>query len=234
MVSPIELVIFDCDGVLIDSEVISANIIIKQLDAAGVMVDLDYVYEHFLGQNFSNVVKKVRRNFKVTLPEAFQSGYLHALLAAFESKLRATQGVEHVLRDLAVRSCVATSSSPQRTQGALELVGLTQFFGANVFTASEVKMGKPAPDLFLHAAGKMNVAPENCLVIEDSLVGLKAAISAGMNVWRFTGGSHLVSTNGHLPERFSHVPVFDNWQEFYAMAPCLSKIDSVNRRDDGR
>ncbi len=221
--SVINLVIFDCDGVLVDSEVISATIIVKKLAEEGVEVDLDYAYKHFLGQNFSRVVQKVRRNFKIKLPEDFRSRYRAELLEAFENNLRATHGVERVVSNLAVDSCVATSSSPPRTQRALELVGLTDFFGTNVFTASQVKHGKPAPDLFLHAAKIMHAEPKNCLVIEDSLAGLSAALSAGMSVWRYTGGSHLMSVNNPLPDRFAQVPVFKSWQEFYAMAPQLSK-----------
>ncbi len=229
----IDLVIFDCDGVLIDSEVISANIIVKNLAAVGVAVDPDYVYKHFLGQNFANVVHKVRRNFDIELPEDFRSRYRQELLLAFEDSLRTTHGVESILADLAVISCVATSSSPPRTQRALELVGLTDFFGANVFTASEVKSGKPAPDLFLHAAKNMKVAPKNCLVIEDSLVGLEAAVAAGMNVWRYAGGGHLMPADNPLPDRFSQVPVFKSWQEFYVMAPQLSKHQlAIGAKDD--
>ncbi len=220
---PIDLVIFDCDGVLIDSEVISANVVVEKLAAEGVLVDLDYAYKHFLGHSFSSVINKVRENFNIKLPEDFRSCYRQELLIAFEDRLRTTEGVESVLSDLAVGSCVATSSSPPRTRHALELVGLTDFFGANVFTAFEVEKGKPAPDLFLHAAKSMQVEPKNCLVIEDSLAGLKAAMAADMLVWRYVGGSHLLPANSQLSDRFAQIPVFKSWQDFYVMAPQLSK-----------
>jgi len=219
----IDLVIFDCDGVLIDSEVISARVIVDMLALEGVLIDVAYVYQHFLGQQFSCVGQTVLRNFSVRLPDYFESHYREQLLLAFETELRTTSGVKDVLSSLGARSCVATSSSRLRTQRALELVGLTDYFDEHVFTASEVEHGKPAPDLFLLASEKMEVEPERCLVIEDSLMGLSAGMAAGMKVWHYSGGHHLRSNNSDLPKQFSQIPVFNNWGNFYKMAPYLQK-----------
>jgi len=104
------------------------------------------------------------------------------------------------------------------------LVELTDYFGQRVFTASEVKHGKPAPDLFLYAAEKMQVEAERCLVIEDSVMGITAATEAGMRVWRYIGARHFGFGSGNLPKQFSHVPIFDNWSMFYEMAPDLQKL----------
>jgi len=230
----IDLVIFDCDGVLIDSEVISARVIVEMLALEGVSIDLDYVYKHFLGQQFSCVGRVVLQNFSVKLPDSFESNYRKKLLMAFKQELRTTMGVKDILSNLAVHSCIATSSSRPRTQGALKLVGLTDYFGESVFTASEVEHGKPAPDLFLHASKKMQVEPKRCLVIEDSIMGVRAATAAGMNVWRYAGARHFKSSNRNLPDQFSQVPVFSNWHTFYERAPNLRKLSLTfgNQNDD--
>lgn len=219
----IDLVIFDCDGVLIDSEIISSTVLISELEAAGVSVTFDYFQRWFLGRSFPKVAESVRRTFQVALPPDFEESYRNRLLQAFSSELKSTPGVADILANLARPACVATSSTPTRVEKSLQLTGLARFFGPNVFTASEVKNGKPAPDLFYHTARQMQAAPEKCLVIEDSLPGLEAALAAGMIVWRFTGGSHLKDMPADGNCSFADVPVFDNWSEFFEMAPQLKQ-----------
>ncbi len=219
----IDLVIFDCDGVLIDSEVISARVIIEMLARQGLLIDHDYVYKHFLGRQFSCVGETVLQNFSIDLPDSFESDYREELVLAFKKELVATKGIKDVLSNLGVRSCVATSSSPLRTQEALKLVGLINYFGGNIFTASEVKFGKPAPDLFLLASKRMQVEPKRCLVIEDSVMGISAATAAGMNVWHYTGASHLVSAGSEITNQFPTISIFDKWEVFFDMATGLKK-----------
>lgn len=223
----IDLVIFDCDGVLIDSEVISAQVLVDMLALEGVSIDLDYVYKYFLGQQFVCVKRTLLKNFSIDLPDSFEFDYRQQLLLAFEKKLRTTSGVEKILSNLNVASCVATSSSLLRTQGALGLVGLTDYFSESIYTASQVKRGKPAPDLFLFAAKRMQAEPENCLVIEDSIMGVKAATSAGMKVWRYTGASHLKSRYNELTDQHLQIPIFDSWEFFFEMAPNLRKLSTT-------
>lgn len=218
--SCIDLVIFDCDGVLIDSEIISARVLMAALEEAGVVVDFPYFKAHFLGRSFPRVAESIRQDFRVRLPESFESDYRARLLAAFECELKPVAGIVGVLESLAVRACVATSSSPQRAGRSLQLSGLDRFFGGDVFTASQVANGKPAPDLFLHAAAQCGVAPARCLVIEDSVPGLEAARAAGMEVWHFIGGSHLDRSDAALSPP---LPFFDNWDAFFDMAPKLGK-----------
>lgn len=219
----IDLVIFDCDGVLIDSEIISSKILISQLSDAGVSVDFDYFQRWFLGRSFPKVAESVRHTFDVVLPADFEASYRRRLLEAFSTELKATVGVAEILGNLSRPTCVATSSTPERVRKSLELTGLAHYFGRDVFTASEVKNGKPAPDLFFHTADKMNVEPEKCLVIEDSLPGMEAGVAAGMLVWRFTGASHLRGLAQKDNEMFPDVPVFDNWSKFFEMAPELKQ-----------
>jgi HAD superfamily hydrolase (TIGR01509 family) len=222
---PYDLVIFDCDGVLIDSEIISARMLIEELARLGVVIDLDHVARHFLGRSYPTVMAEIRRDFHLDLPPEFEDRYRDSLLAAFRRDLRIMPGVLAVLDDLAVPCCVATSSSPRRVETSLELTGLAGRMQDRVFTASQVARGKPAPDLFLLAAKTMGHAPARTLVIEDSLTGVRAALAAGMTVWRFVGGSHFRQTNvGHeapvdaLPHR-----QFDDFAAFFHTAPSLRR-----------
>ncbi len=219
----IELVIFDCDGVLIDSEIISANILVEQINRLGLDVDFRYVQQNFLGRSFPRVVRLIREQFGLQLPADFEDNYRSELLRNFETGLVVMPGVEQVIDTLAVAYCVATSSSPKRVRRSLELVGLLDRFRDRMFTASQVANGKPAPDLFLHAAAQMAVEPSKCLVVEDSFSGLDAARAAGMTVWHFTGGSHIADAQDAAPERFSDLVTFDKWTDFLDMAPQLTR-----------
>ncbi|MCB9993595.1 MAG: HAD family hydrolase [Hyphomicrobiaceae bacterium] len=220
---PIQLVIFDCDGVLIDSEVISASMLIAELQNHGIEVDLSYVARHFLGRSYAVVLSQIRREFGVVLPEGFEADYRSRLLDAFRRDLKATAGVREVLTNLAVPYALATSSSPSRLQKSLELVGMVELFTDRMTTASEVEHGKPAPDLFLRAADKVGIAPGECLVIEDSLAGVRAGLAAGMEVWQFTGGSHLKGlVPPSDPDAEPHRQ-FASFADFFYLAPELKR-----------
>lgn len=194
------LVIFDCDGVLIDSEVISARQLIEELKAYGVEMDMAFVSRHFLGRSYPVVLKEVRERWGVALPDRFEADYRARLLAAFERELQVMPGAVEAVGALRRPYCLATSSSPERLRRSLEITGLSTLFAGRSFTASEVPRGKPAPDLFLHAAAAMGADPAACVVIEDSLNGVRAGLAAGMQVWRFTGGSHLKGLDLTAPE----------------------------------
>ncbi|MES2667123.1 MAG: HAD family hydrolase [Pseudomonadota bacterium] len=194
------LIIFDCDGVLIDSEVISARMLIAELRGYGVEMDMGFVSRHFLGRSYPAVLAEVRTRWGVALPDSFEADYRARLLAAFERELAVMPGVVQTIQALRLPYCLATSSSPERLRHSLAVSGLAPLFAGCSFTASEVARGKPAPDLFLHAARRMAVAPAACIVIEDSLNGVRAGLAAGMTVWRFTGGSHLTGLDLTPPE----------------------------------
>jgi HAD superfamily hydrolase (TIGR01509 family) len=186
-----KLLILDCDGVLIDSEVISADTLIELLGDFGAEIDRGFVRQHYLGRSFPTVKGHAQQYFGLSLPDSFEAQYRARLLARFETDLRLMEGVEEMLDALRIPFCVATSSSPMRVARSLQLTGVFKRFEGRIFTASEVARGKPAPDLFFHAASRLGVAPEACLVVEDSSVGLQAALSAGMQTVWFTGGSHI-------------------------------------------
>jgi HAD superfamily hydrolase (TIGR01509 family) len=225
MNTKIELVIFDCDGVVIDSEILSAQVLINMLVEKGVDIDRAYVQQHFLGCNFKTVSQKIANAFNVTLPESFEGDYREALLNEFETSLTTTDGISDVLKNLAVPICIATSSSPVRTAKALSVVSLSKYFSNTVFTSSEVKRGKPAPDLFLHAAKQMGVKPEHCLVIEDSKAGVSAAIDANMQVLHYSGGQHMQEAINHVHKAYPNVAHLTHWEQFFNTYPMLKSSD---------
>ncbi len=215
-----DLIIFDCDGVLIDSEVLSAEVLIELLAAEGIEIDIDHVRRNFLGRSFPTVARHIREELGRALDPAFEALYRARLLQRFETELKPMAGIASALERLAAQGvpvCVATSSSPPRVARSLDIVGLASAL-PHVFTASQVARGKPAPDLFLFAAEKMGAAPGRSLVIEDSLPGLEAAVAAGMTAVRYTGGSHLATaTLRHDPA----LPLLAHWDDLPALLERL-------------
>jgi HAD superfamily hydrolase (TIGR01509 family) len=217
------LVIFDCDGVLIDSEVISAQMLIAELAGHGVVMDMAFVSRHFLGRSYPVVLREVRERWGVALPDQFEADYRARLLAAFERQLQVMPGAEAAIAALDVPYCLATSSSPERLRRSLEITRLAPLFEGRAFTASAVARGKPAPDLFLYAAAAMGAAPGDCLVIEDSLNGVRAGLAAGMEVWRFTGGSHLAGLDLTAPPDARPQAQFDRFEAMFRLDPGLGR-----------
>jgi HAD superfamily hydrolase (TIGR01509 family) len=193
------LIIFDCDGVLVDSEMISAKVLMEMLGEIGMPIDLDIFRSDFLGRSFANAAARAEVRFGKTMPDGFQERYRERLLRRMATELQPMPNVERVLGALTVPFCLATSSSPQRLALSLGVTGLRPYFEGRMFTSTEVEHGKPAPDLFLHAAHKMGFTPADALVIEDSEMGVRAAQAAHMDVWHFSGGSH-IRAGYSLPE----------------------------------
>lgn len=213
--SEIKLVIFDCDGVLLDSECISMKLWQTMLQEVGITISDAYFVAQFLGKSMQHVEQQVAKDFDFTLTPAIITDFHRRLEKRFSSDLTTTPGIESILDSLSVPYCLATSSSTERTQHALTCTGLTRYFTGKQFTRAMVRRGKPAPDLFLLAAQTMGVAPQHCLVIEDSQAGLQAAQAANMQVIHYIGGSHLtVSENTELP-------VLSHWNEFSSHFPRL-------------
>ncbi len=220
----IDLVIFDCDGVLIDSEIISAQMLVSELASLGVQIDLSYVARHFLGRSYPTVMATIRKEFGLDLPPAFEDQYRSRLMAAFAEGLTIMPHVRDVLDRLTLPYCVATSSSPMRAQKSLQMVGLGHLATDKLFTATMVANGKPAPDLFLLCASQFGADPSRCLVIEDSVNGVRAALAAGMPVWRFTGGSHLKGRALDEPPEARPTGHFASFADFFAIDPSLKGL----------
>ncbi|MEP3276933.1 MAG: HAD family hydrolase [Stappiaceae bacterium] len=219
-----DLVIFDCDGVLIDSEMISAGLLAREMANLVPSIDLDYVLTHYLGRAFPRVAVKFETAFGQALDDDFERRYRDKLAVEFEGKLTEMPGVRHVLANLAVPHCVATSSSPARVKMSLEMIDLLDECEDVLYTSSQVRRGKPAPDLFLHVAKEMQVEPSACLVIEDSMPGIRAALAAGMTVWHFTGGSHLQRSCAQLTKGVVPHHTFSTFDDFFKLEPGLKQI----------
>ena len=217
-----ELIIFDCDGVLVDSEVISTRTLVSALETEGVFIDTAYVTRHFLGRSYRVAVERVKADFGIPLPDGFEAYYRSQLFDAFRRELQVMPHVRDVITRLAVPYCLATSSSPERLSHSLAITGLAPLFEGRAITASEVKRGKPAPDIFLHAAGRFGVEPSKCLVIEDSSVGIEGGLAANMQVWRFTGGSHLRDSLPDEPEDARPHRRFDSFADFFQIDPSMT------------
>lgn len=218
-----KLVILDCDGVLIDSEVISARMLIRELAPLGVQIDMPYVAQHFLGRSYPTVMQTIREDFGLNLSPDFELQYRNRLLRAFEEELKIMPGVVEFLHELALPVAVATSSSPRRVEMSLRRVGLWDRLGPVTFTSSLVPNGKPAPDLFLHVAEIMGAAPKDCIVVEDSLPGLRAGHAAGMQVWHFVGGSHMKPGRPNFPADSLPHHTIATFSEFFRISPQFQR-----------
>src|SRR5215831_4701359 len=189
------LTIFDCDGVLVDSEIVSFEVEAEALAELGAAVTARDLLRRFVGTSSSAMFATVARENGILLPPGFAERTTARCLAAFDARLRPVAGIAALLADLAGPRCVASSSDPPRIRRCLALAGILHHFEPHIFSATQVRHGKPAPDLFLFAAERMGVRPERCVVIEDSVAGVTAARAAGMAVFGLTAGSHCV--DGH-------------------------------------
>ena len=178
----IELVIFDLDGVLVDSEPISTRVLMAVLAEVGLPLDEAAAERLFLGRSRGETVAYVEQQLGHAVPEDFVANWQRRAFAAFRQELRPVPGIEDTLDQLTVPICVASGSDPARIQLSLELSGLLSRFAGRIFSATQVARGKPAPDLFLFAARNLGAAPAHCLVVEDSLPGVQAAVAAHMPV----------------------------------------------------
>ena len=184
------LIVFDCDGVLVDSEPLAVRVLVETLAEAGVRMDVEEAYGAFLGRSLGTVCQVLRDRWQVDVDAAALQGMRERLYRVLRRELQPMPGMAETLAALDVPYCVASSSQLERVALQLEVTGLSSFFGGNVFCAAMVERGKPAPDLFLHAARRMQVEPGRCIVVEDSPVGISAALNAGMTALGFVGGSH--------------------------------------------
>ena len=183
-----ELVIFDCDGVLVDSERIGVRIDVVVLAKLGWALSEAEVIERFVGRSDEYMVGEIERELGHTLPAGWEGEFAPLYREAFETELAPVDGIVDALDALELPMCVASSSSHERIRYTLARTGLLERFDGRIFSASDVANGKPAPDLFLHAAAAMGALPGACAVVEDSRWGVDAARAAGMRVFAYAGG----------------------------------------------
>ncbi|GAA5149375.1 HAD family hydrolase [Microbacterium pseudoresistens] len=188
MAVPIELVIFDCDGVLVDSERLGVRIDQQLLADLGWSLTETEIVHRFVGRSAAHFRAEIESHLGRTLPDDWEEPYLPLYAEAFERELEAVPGVISALDAISGPTCVASSGPHSKIRHTLGLTGLLPRFEGRIFSATEVAHGKPAPDLFLHAAERMGVPPERCAVVEDSRFGVAAARAAGMRAFGYSGG----------------------------------------------
>ncbi|MGX5734370.1 HAD family hydrolase [Bosea thiooxidans] len=188
----IDLIIFDCDGVLVDSEILAAQVLSETLESVGFSTPVEEVLAALVGLDARATRSKLETMHAVPMPADFEASLALRLNEAFEQRLKPIEGIVDLLRSLDCLYCVASNSGHERLQTSFAATGLAPLVAGRVFSAEDVAEGKPAPDLFLHAARMMGrIRPECCLVIEDSVTGVTAARAAGMRVIGFCGASHI-------------------------------------------
>lgn len=193
-----DLVIFDCDGVLVDSEVISCRAHAETLTRHGFPITPDGVLRRFLGVSDREARRIVEREIGRALPDSFEAEVKQATLSFYADDLSAIAHVGEAIAALDLPKCVASSGTPEKIHHGLSCAGLYDQLAPHIFSATQVRRGKPAPDLFLFAAGQMGVPPARCIVIEDSVAGITGARAAGMTVLGFHGGSHCTAEHGDI------------------------------------
>jgi HAD superfamily hydrolase (TIGR01509 family) len=191
-----QLLIFDCDGVLIDSETIACRVDAECFTEAGFPITAEDVNARFVGVSSAHMFSWMEAHHGRKLPADFPQRLKARLQEAFARELRPMPGIVELLDSMPTARCVASSSYPDRLSFTLGRTGLLGHFAPHIFSASMVERGKPAPDLFLYAARQMGHAPQDCLVIEDSHAGVTAAHAAGMRVLGFVGGAHCRPDHG--------------------------------------
>lgn len=185
------LIIFDCDGVLVDSEVIANRIMAESITALGIPMSYDECRARFVGGTLQRVVDTLEQWLERPLPPGWKEDFEARRDAAFRRGLQPITGVAaaiEAIRASGTPICVASSGSMEKMELTLGLTGLRPYFGDNLFCAGMVAQGKPEPDLFHHAAEQMGQMPANCAVVEDSLLGVTAALAAGMRVLAYADG----------------------------------------------
>jgi HAD superfamily hydrolase (TIGR01509 family) len=181
-----ELVIFDCDGVLVDSELISNRVFAQALRELGLDLTLEFMFENFVGRSMQQCWSQVGAMLRREVPEEFRQRLKQQTEAALAAEVQAVQGVEALLDSLRIPYCVASSGSHAKMATTLGATGLLARFRDRMFSATEVARGKPAPDIFLYAARCCGVDPAACAVVEDSPAGVVAGVSAGMMVYGYS------------------------------------------------
>jgi HAD superfamily hydrolase (TIGR01509 family) len=227
------LIIFDCDGVLIDSEHICARVEAEDANQLGHPITAVEILRTYVGRPSRLLWEAIENDLGVPLSNEFMARHKLRLAKAFANELLPIEGVANVLRDLLQSNehsvCVASSTEKSKLITNLETTALLDFFGENVFSASEVARPKPYPDVFLYAASKMGFAPEECLIVEDSVAGIRAASAANIRSIGFLGASHIQTGHGSDLVANGAVGIFSS---MLALPSIISRHATTLHRND--
>ncbi len=180
-----DLVIFDCDGVLVDSELITNRIFAQMLNEEGLALSLDDMFERFVGRSMGQCLEIVAQLLGRPVQRRFVDDFDERCAIALKSELKAVPDIELVLASVGIPFCVASSGTHEKMQTTLGITGLLPQFRGKMYSVTEVARSKPFPDVFLHAASRQHVAPSACAVIEDTPTGVRAGVAAGMTVFGY-------------------------------------------------
>jgi HAD superfamily hydrolase (TIGR01509 family) len=206
-----KLVIFDCDGVLVDSEPLAAEAYERVYEKHGMSGVGTDIIAQCIGMKQADIIVKIKELTGHAFPDHAHDDIWAETKQLFTEKLAETEGLRHFLDALPLTRCVASSSSLERIHHSLEITGLAPYFGTSIYSSSMVKRGKPAPDIFLHAAEKMGADPSRCVVIEDSPLGVEGAVAAKMTAIGYTGGGHTYDGHGERLKSRGAVAACASW-----------------------
>ncbi|SHH25260.1 HAD family hydrolase [Winogradskyella jejuensis] len=184
--SKYKCIIFDCDGVLVDSEPIGNQVLVDMANELGASIDIEYAFKYFKGNSIYDCIKHISSITNRNLTDDFVSEYRKRSYEAFEKQIKPIEGIKSVIQNLDIPFCVASSGPEKKIILNLGLTGLLPYFGGKIFSCYTIQKWKPKPDIFLLAAKTMGFLPEECLVIEDSLTGVEAAKKGGFKVFAYT------------------------------------------------
>ena len=204
------LVIFDCDGVLVDSELITNRVFAQMLNEVGIAMSLEDMFERFVGRSMPQCLEVVTQMLGGPVPDGFVRNYETRSAAALKSELKAVPDIEAVLAAVGVPYCVASSGTHAKMQTTLGITGLLPHFQGKMYSVTEVANSKPFPDVFLYAASRQGVSPAACAVVEDTPTGVRAGVAAGMTVFGYcalTPRQRLINAGAHHTfERMRDLP----------------------------
>lgn len=202
--SKYKCVIFDCDGVLVDSEALSNQVMVDLANQLGANITLDYAYQHFKGNSFSACANKISKLTDQKLPDNFEEQYRQKSFQRFKDEIKPIEGVKDVLKNLEIPFCVASSGPVNKIELNLQLTGLSSFFQKKkIFSCYTIEKWKPDPAVFLWASESMGFRSEECLVIEDSPIGIEAALRGGFDVFGFTAHDYKDELHKKATKTFS-------------------------------
>ncbi len=179
-------IIFDCDGVLVDSEGISITILVEMANSVGAEIKMKYALENFAGKSLKSVFEYIEKLIEIKLPDSFEKEYRKRTFEAFKTELKPIKGIHNLLDKISIPYCVASSGPTEKIKLNLTIAELIEKFENKIFSSYEFGSWKPNPEIFEYAAERMGFKPNECVVIEDSLVGIIAARKGGFDVFGFT------------------------------------------------
>lgn len=226
---PIDLIIFDCDGVLVDSEVVSCRVHAQMLNSIGYTITADQVFDRFLGRSSTEAHREIEAELGRALPDGFDARLKEAVIDELTACVEPVPHIAAALDAIKCKICVASSGIPAKINATLTRTKLIDRFAPHLFSATQVVRGKPAPDLFLFAAQQMGVAPKRCIVIEDSLPGIISAEAAGMAVIGFRGGAHFREHPKTAPSANAMLQSGATWiiDDMQQLAVTIEKISTT-------